>query len=97
MAMSDEEKRQRRERRLAEIRRRTEGLRRWRDRFGLGAITHLEHETGLTFAAVSRIVRGKAQATTETAQAIERATGGDVKASEILGVNLSNSAPEAAA
>ena len=42
--------------------RRTEELRQWVARRGRGAMTILQKRTGLTFAAVSRLVKGKGRA-----------------------------------
>lgn len=77
--------------------RNTEQLRAWAERFGKGAITHLARETGLTFAAVSRIVKGLAQPSPENAKAIERATRSEVSAAALLGVASDSAAPDAAA
>ncbi len=74
------------EERLVETRRRTEGLRRWCEARGRGAISFLALETGRTFAAIARVVHGRAQPNTETALAIESATGRDVTAAELLGI-----------
>lgn len=64
--------------------RNTEAIRRWAHDFGPGAKTFLSKRTGLTFAAASRIVDGKAQPSPETARLIEAAIG--VSAAEVLGI-----------
>jgi len=70
----------------AEKKRRSAPLREWCAKFGRGAITHLTDETGLTFAAASRIVHGSAAPRPETAAKIERATGGAVRAAALVGL-----------
>lgn len=61
-------------------------LRAWCDARGRGAITYLARETGRTWAAMHRIVEGRAQPRAETAKAIERATDGAVSAAALLGL-----------
>lgn len=58
----------------------------WCEKHGVGAVTFLHLKTGLTYAAVHRIVRGRAQPKPETAKKIARATGGEVSAAALLGL-----------
>lgn len=64
----------------------SEQLREWCEQFGPGAITHLQKQTGLTFATIARIRDGKAAATPATAKLIEKHTNGRVSAAALLGV-----------
>lgn len=87
--MTDEaEKREREEDRM----RRTEELRRWVERRGRGAMTVLQKRTGLTFAAVSRLVKGKAAPSPRSARLLEKATDGDVSAARMLGLSAHEAA-----
>lgn len=61
-------------------------LRAWAAKFGKGATTYLSKRTGLTFAAVARVLKGKAQSTPHTAALFEAATDGAVTAAELLGL-----------
>jgi hypoxanthine-guanine phosphoribosyltransferase len=83
--MTDEaEKREREDDRM----RRTEELRRWVERRGRGAMTVLQKRTGLTFAAVSRLVKRKAAPSPRCAVLLEKATNDDVSTAQML--NLSS-------
>lgn len=59
----------------------------WCEKEGRGALTRLTKATGLTFAAVSRVVKGTAQARADTAKKLSDATGGAVSAASILGID----------
>lgn len=61
-------------------------LRAWCKAYGPGALTHLHKETGLTFAAISRIRDGVSAAKPSTARLIEAATRGSVRAAALLGL-----------
>lgn len=66
--------------------RNTASLRAWAKKYDKGATTLLARRTGLTFAAVARIIKGQSQPRPYTAALIERATDGEVKAADLLGV-----------
>lgn len=72
--------------REAARRRNTASLRAWAEAFGTGATTYLARRSGLTFAACARIIKGQAQPRPYTAERIEHATDGAVKAADLLGV-----------
>lgn len=76
--------------RLREIRRNTKPLRDWlelqKERGVRAPMTALVRGSGLTWAAVHRIVQGEAQPRALTAKALERATGGEVSAVALLGL-----------
>lgn len=62
-----------------------EALRAWCEAYGRGAISFLARKTGRTFAAVSRVVKGQANPSPETASRLELATEGAVRASAWFG------------
>lgn len=66
--------------------RRTAELRAWAQGRGRGAVTLLQKRTGLTFAAVSRLVKGQAAPSPRSAVLLERATDGAVSAASLLGL-----------
>lgn len=72
--------------REAARKRNTASLRAWAEAFGTGATTYLARHSGLTFAACARIIKGQVQPRPYTAERIERATEGAVKAADLLGV-----------
>lgn len=85
---SQDEKREREDDRM----RRTEELRQWVAQRGRGAMTVLQKRTGLTFAAVSRLVKGKAAPSPRSAVLLEKATDGDVSAARMLGLSADEAA-----
>lgn len=73
----------------ARCKRNTEELRQWAADFGVGARTYLARRSGLTFAAVARIVDGIAQPNPESARMLEVATDGECSAARLLGIESS--------
>lgn len=65
-------------------------LREWLDREGPGAQARLERTAPIAHSTLSRIVNGLSTPKVETAKAIEAATGGEVTAAELLGIDVAD-------